>query len=219
MSPRVKVCCISTEAEVRTAVDAGADLLGFVAPPLGGLGVIPIERIARLVRLVPPGVTSVLLTGLTEADAIIDQVAEVRPGALQLVRSTTAATRRVLRDHFPCLRLLPVVHVHGPESVAAAQAAAEVADGLVLDSAVLDGPTEQLGATGRTHDWSVSAAIVQAVDVPVFLAGGLSAANVAEARRTVSPHGLDLCSSVRTEDVLDPAKVRAFLAAAREVPA
>jgi phosphoribosylanthranilate isomerase len=212
--PRIKICCISSAEELRIAVAAGADLLGFVAPPLGGLGVIPERRIAELVAAVPPGCVAVLLTGLTEPEAIAAQVETCRPDALQLVRATTAATRASLRARFPGLRVLQVVHVQGPAAVEEARQAQESSHGLVLDSAVLDGPDEQLGATGRTHDWAVSAEVVRAVSVPVYLAGGLSATNAARALQVVGPFGLDLCSSVRTDGRLDPVKARAFVAAA-----
>ncbi len=197
------------------ALAAGADLLGFVAPPLGGLGVIDEDRIQALIQGVPPGADSVLLTGLTELDAIAEQVRRCRPQALQLVRSTTVDVRLGLREKFPGLRLLQVVHVTGTEALAGAREAQVAAHALVLDSAVLGGDSEQLGATGKTHDWAVSAAIVEAVDVPVFLAGGLRADNVAEARRRVGAFGLDLCTGVRRDGVLDPELLTAFFEAAR----
>ena len=59
----------------------------------------------------------------------------------------------------------------------------------------------------------MSAAFVRATPLPVFLAGGLSAANVADAIATVRPYGLDLCSVVRTAGRLDPVKLRAFMRA------
>jgi len=52
--------------------------------------------------------------------------------------------------------------------------------------------------------------------VPVFLAGGLKPENVAEAARAVRPFGLDVCSGVRTDGRLDPAKLGAFMRALEE---
>ena len=72
---------------------------------------------------------------------------------------------------------------------------------------------KELGGTGHTHDWSLSRRIREDISIPLFLAGGLNQANVAEAIAAVEPFGLDLCSSVRTNDHLDPAKLRAFFAA------
>jgi phosphoribosylanthranilate isomerase len=84
---------------------------------------------------------------------------------------------------------------------------------LLLDSGDTTLPVKLLGGTGRTHDWATSRRIRDAVDVPVFLAGGLTAINVAEAVATVEPFGLDLCSGVRTDHRLDPAKLGAVFSA------
>jgi phosphoribosylanthranilate isomerase len=78
---------------------------------------------------------------------------------------------------------------------------------------VPDAPVRVLGGTGRVHDWSISRRIVEASPVPVFLAGGLTPSNVAEAIRTVRPFGVDLCTGLRTEGRLDGAKLDAFMRA------
>jgi len=73
-----------------------------------------------------------------------------------------------------------------------------------------------VGATGETHDWSISRRIVERVDVPVILAGGLGPDNVAEAIRTVEPAGVDSYTETsRTERRKDIARSRAFVRAAR----
>jgi phosphoribosylanthranilate isomerase len=69
-----------------------------------------------------------------------------------------------------------------------------------------------LGGTGRTHDWEISAEICRSSDVPVFLAGGLRPHNVRGAIARVRPHGLDVCSGLRTNGALDEALLRAFVA-------
>jgi phosphoribosylanthranilate isomerase len=74
---------------------------------------------------------------------------------------------------------------------------------------------KELGGTGRAHDWSVSARIREVVKVPVFLAGGLRMDNVAEAVRSASPFGLDLCSGVRADGRLDPEKLARFFSRLR----
>ena len=208
---RVKVCCISSAQEVSIALDAGADILGFVAPPLGGLGVIPEPLIAALIAQVPLSVTAMLLTGHTDLDRLVPQIAAARPAAVQLVKPTTPAVRAALRARFPCLRIAQVVHVGGVDAVAAAVAAQEESDAVLLDSSA----PGKLGATGATHDWSISARVVRACDVPVFLAGGLNADNIAVAIATVRPAGVDLCTGVRTNDQLDPHLTAAFVAAAK----
>ena len=70
---------------------------------------------------------------------------------------------------------------------------------------------KELGGTGRRHDWEVSRRIREAVDVPVFLAGGLTPGNVAEAVRQVGPFGLDVCSGLRSDGRLDERKLAALV--------
>ena len=77
---------------------------------------------------------------------------------------------------------------------------------------------KQLGGTGRVHDWSLSRAIVAALDIPVFLAGGLCADNVGAVIAQVKPFGVDLCSGVRTDDRLDGEKLGRFVAAVNAAP-
>jgi phosphoribosylanthranilate isomerase len=123
-----------------------------------------------------------------------------------------------LRARLPGVLIMQAVSVTGPESVAVARAYAEVADYLILDTQAPDIPG--IGASGATHDWSVSRRIVDSVRVPVILAGGLSPENVAEAVRAVSPWGVD--SLTHTNRPLpgggfrkDLERVAAFVAAAR----
>ena len=109
---------------------------------------------------------------------------------------------------------MQVIHVTDESSLTEALETAAHVDALLLDSGNMSLPIKELGGTGRTHDWTVSARIVQSSTVPVFLAGGLNEANVGEALRAVQPFGLDLCSSVRRADRLDEAKLRSFMRAA-----
>jgi phosphoribosylanthranilate isomerase len=81
-----------------------------------------------------------------------------------------------------------------------------------LDCRALAPHAKQLRGTGRTHDWSISRHIRETTKTPVILAGGLHAANVAEAIRTVRPVAVDVCTGVRTDGRLDETKLRAFVA-------
>ena len=80
----------------------------------------------------------------------------------------------------------------------------------MLDSGNPDAAIKELGGTGRTHNWRVSKEIVKKSPVPVFLAGGLKAENVGLAIQEVAPYGLDLCSGVRSNGLLDEDKLNAF---------
>ena len=113
----------------------------------------------------------------------------------------------------PGVALVQVIHVRSEESIAEASAVAGEVSAVLLDSGDPTRPVKELGGTGRVHDWSLSRAIVEALDIPVFLAGGLRPENVGEAIAQVQPFGVDLCSGVRTDDKLDGDKLKSFFAA------
>ncbi len=213
MRLRVKICCIGSVDEARLAIRHGADALGLVSAMLSGPGVIPDELIREIAARVPPPVATFLLTSRTEPDAIIEQARFCRTGVLQLVDRIEERTWLRLRRALPGVRLVQVIHVMGPESVDEALAAARLADALLLDSGNPKAVLPELGGTGRVHDWALSRRIVEAAGVPVFLAGGLRADNLAAAVGTVRPFGVDVCTGVRTDGGLDGAKLGAFLAA------
>jgi len=215
--PRIKICCIADPDEAEMARSAGADALGLVSAMPSGPGPIDEGTIARVVASLPRHVDTFCLTSLTDADAIIAQHGRVGTSTLQLVDALPPGHHERLRERLPGVRLVQVIHVQGPESVDEAFRLAPLVDALLLDSGRPDLPVRELGGTGRVHDWRQSAAIVAGSPVPVWLAGGLKADNVRAAIDAVDPHGLDLCSGVRTNGRLDPDKLAAFVAAVRPV--
>ena len=211
--PRVKICCMQSEAEIRMAAEAGADLVGLVGPMPSGAGPLSDGAIGPLAAAAPDTVKTVLLTSRSRAPEIVAHVRMAGTDAVQIVREVPAEVRWAVRDALPDIEILQVVHVQGVEAVGEARRAAEGADYLLLDSGRPSADVAELGGTGRTHDWSVSAGIVEAVDVPVFLAGGLRPENVAEAVEAVRPWGVDVCSGLRdAEDRLLPERLAAFMA-------
>lgn len=212
--PRIKICCIQSAAEARTAIAHGADALGLVSAMPSGAGIISDERlIPEIAAIVPPPVATFLLTSLTETDAIIAQHQRCRTSTIQLVDALTRGTHADLRRALPGIRLVQVIHVLNDASVAEALAAAPHVDALLLDSGNPNLAVKELGGTGRTHNWALSRRIVETAGKPVFLAGGLRAENIAAAWNAVRPWGIDICSGVRTNDHLDEAKLATFFAA------
>jgi phosphoribosylanthranilate isomerase len=210
---RVKVCCIASVEEMRTAVECGASAVGLVSEMPSGPGVIPEELIAEIAARVPPSVATFLLTCKQDADSIVEQQRRCRVNTLQLCDRVARDVHRELRERLPGVSIVQVIHVSGEESYEEALSVAPQVDALLLDSGNQTLAVKELGGTGRTHDWRVSRSIVEAVSpVPVFLAGGLRAENVAEAVESVRPFGLDVCSGVRTGGRLDAEKLKRFFA-------
>lgn len=210
---RVKVCCITSVAEARLAVDHGASALGLVAEMPSGPGVIDDDRIAEIADSVPPRVATFLLTSRTDSDAIIEHVRRCRTSTVQIVDEVDIVAYARIKEALPSIKIVQVVHVASRASVEAARRIAPHVDALLLDSGNPASRVKELGGTGRVHDWEISREIVEAVDRPTFLAGGLRAENVGCAIRTVRPYGVDLCTGVRTGARLSRAKLRRFFAA------
>ena len=129
---------------------------------------------------------------------------------IQICDRLPEGSHEELREALPGVSLVQVVHVTGTESVDEAIAVAPHVDAVLLDSGNQSLAIKELGGTGRTHDWRLSRQIREAIDVPMFLAGGLNPGNVAQAIREVQPFGIDVCSGLRTGGRLDQEKLGEF---------
>ncbi len=213
--PRIKICCMASRAEAELAIAHGADAIGLVSAMPSGPGPIPEPLITEIASAVRGQVATFLLTSQPDATAIIAQVRRTGVTTVQICDRLALGTPRDVRQALPDIEIVQVVHVVNEWSVDEALDVAQDVDALLLDSGRPDLPVKELGGTGRTHDWSLSRRIRDQAGVPVWLAGGLNAANVTEALRAVQPFGLDVCSGVRTGGRLDEAKLAAFVRAAR----
>ena len=213
--PRIKICCIASHAEADLAIAAGADALGLVSAMPSGPGPIEERLIAEIAARVPPPIATFLLTCRQAARDIIAQHRRCGTTTIQIVDSLTDGSYADLRNALPGITLVQVIHVTGSASIGEAQRLAPHVDALLLDSGNPSLATKELGGTGRVHDWDLSRRIRDTVDIPVYLAGGLHAHNVREAVERVRPFGVDLCTGVRTNGMLDRDKLSSFIAAVR----
>jgi phosphoribosylanthranilate isomerase len=217
MKPYVKICCIASRDEAQLAMSMGASALGLVSAMPSGPGPIADGLIAEIAAAVPPPIATFLLTCRQDAESIVAQHSVCGTSTLQLVDFVEPAELTKLRARLPGIRLVQVIHVGGEESIEEARAVDRLVDALLLDSGNQKLAVKELGGTGRVHDWRISRRIREVSRVPLFLAGGLNAGNVAEAIAVVEPHGVDICSGVRTEGRLDAVKLRAFMTGAMSV--
>jgi phosphoribosylanthranilate isomerase len=216
MRTRIKVCCIASTAEADLAIASGADAIGLVAAMPSGPGPIADDLIAAVAAAVPPPVAAFLLTSKTRADAIADHVRRTAVSTVQIVTHIDEAESARLAALLPTVRRVQVIHVEDDGCLSLIDRYAPHVHAFLLDSGRPSQPVPELGGTGRVHDWRVSAAFVRASPRPVFLAGGLTAANVGQAITAVRPYGVDLCSGVRTNGRLDADKLGAFVRAVRD---
>ena len=175
-----------------------------------GPGPIPEDLIARVASRIPPTVDSFLLTSKQDPNSVIAQHRRTRTSTIQLVDSFLLTDYKKLRAGLRGIRIVQVIHIRDDEAVKEATSVGPHVDALLLDSGNPSAAVKELGGTGRTHDWDISLRIKNAVSVPVYLAGGLKPENIREAVSRVKPFGVDVCSGVRTNGMLDETKLAAF---------
>lgn len=215
---RVQIYSLTHPEDVRACVAAGVDNIGVAAGDQDLPAAVSNERARELFALVPEDRTTVALTVATDEAAIRSYTGAVDPDVLHVCSATEAvgpaACERLREALAPETTLMKAIDVADESAVAAAERFAPVVDWLILDTATE--AVEGVGASGETHDWTLSRRVVERVDTPVMLAGGLSPENVAEAVRTVRPAGVDSFSHTsRTETRKDHDAVRAFTDRAR----
>ncbi len=213
----VQIYGITTPEDAAMVAALGPDHVGVVVDEGIDTWDSVDDETARAIvsELTGAGVEVVALSLSTDPDRIQRTVEIVRPGIVHLARAADGmATETVqqLRDELAPVRMMVTVPVRDIGAVGIALRFAPCSDFLLLDTA--DPASGVVGATGHTHDWTVSASVVAAVDVPVVLAGGLGPENVADAIRKVRPAGVD--SETRTSYEhdrrrKDPDKVRRLI--------
>lgn len=209
---RVKVCGLTAERDRDVAVEAGADALGFLVDvAVDTERELPPARAVELIDGVPPFVTAVLVSMPDSADRALELLDVTGADAIQLHNDLPVEAVQTVQEQGD----VPVLKAIDADR-AAAERYAPAVDALLVDSRTDAGA----GGTGRRSDWNRAAAIVETVDCPVVLAGGLAPDNVADAVDAVGPYAVDVSTGVeQAEGRKDHEAVRAFVAAAGQRPA
>lgn len=211
MRPKVKICCINSLAEAKLAIKHGASAIGLVGNMPSGPGVITDDLIFKIAKNTPPPIATFLLTSHTTSSAVISHHKKVHTNTIQIVDTLTDGSHVDIKNILPAVKVVQVIHVLNEATIEQALKEAETADALLLDSGNPNLSVKVLGGTGRTHNWALSRKIVEQSPIPVFLAGGLNPQNARKALEEVQPYGLDICSGVRTNGLLDEQKLATFM--------
>jgi len=212
MSLIVKICGLSTPETLDVALDAGADMVGFVffppSPRHLGLGT------ARdLGKHVKRRAVKVALTVDADDATLADIVEVLQPDILQLHGRETVARLRDIKQKFG-LQVMKAVAVETAADLVSLPGYA-AADRILFD-AVAPKEATRPGGLGAVFDWHVLENL--GLKLPFMVSGGLHAANVAEAVRVTRAGGVDVSSGVeRAPGIKDPELIRAFIRAARAV--
>jgi phosphoribosylanthranilate isomerase len=215
MSLVVKICGLSTAEALDVALDAGADMVGFVFFPPSPRH-IAFDTARALGARVNGRALKVALS-VDADDAFLDAVvAALKPGLLQLHGKEPPERLRVLKARYG-LPLIKAIPVEAKGDLAAIARYADTADRLLFDARAPRGATRP-GGLGKPFDWH----LLENLDpgVPFMLSGGLDPGNVAKALRVTRAPGVDVSSGVeRAPGEKDPEKILAFIRAARQAAA
>ena len=214
MSLIVKICGLSTRETLDVALDAGADMVGFVFFPPSPRH-LTLEAARDLGRSVQGQALKVALT-VDADDATLDGIVEaLRPDLLQLHGRETAARMHEVKQNFG-LPVMKALAIETSADLAALAAYREVADRILFDARAPREATRP-GGLGAAFDWHILENV--GLTVPFMVSGGLNAGNVAQAICITGAGGVDVSSGVEREiGRKDPDMIRAFIRAAREAP-
>lgn len=212
MTIEIKICGLSTPASIEAAVEAGADMVGFVFFPKSPR-YTPLARAAQLAKLARGRAKIVSLLVDADDDFIARLKDQLAPDLLQLQGKESIARVIEIKSRFG-LPVMKAVGVAGSADVVNARSYAGVADRLMLDAKPPKTENALPGGNGLSFDWR----LVAHLDPPLafMLSGGLNAQNVVDALRLVRPKSVDVSSGVESSPgIKDEAKIKTFIAAAR----
>jgi phosphoribosylanthranilate isomerase len=211
MSLLVKICGLSTRETLDVALEAGADMVGFVFFPPSPRH-LALETARELGRQAKGRAVKVALT-VDADDATLENIVEtLQPDILQLHGKETVARVRDVKQRFG-LAVMKVLAVETAADLAPLAGYAAVSDRILFDARAPKGATRP-GGLGAVFDWHLLEKLE--LDLPFMVSGGLNADNVAEAVRVTRAGGVDISSGVeRSPGIKDPELIRAFIRAAR----
>lgn len=210
----IKICGLRDMHNLSAALDAGADMVGFVFFPPSPRNISPAEA-APLLAAARGRAAAVALV-VDADDALIDEAASAGVDMLQLHGTETPQRVRDIKARTG-LPVMKAVGIAGVEDLSALTPYFGVADRILLDAKPPRDATRP-GGHGRTFDWQILAKLDPGLSF--MLSGGLNPANVAAAIAAVRPAGVDVSSGVeRAPGLKDEALIRQFVANARKAAA
>ncbi|WP_076590958.1 phosphoribosylanthranilate isomerase [Herminiimonas arsenitoxidans] len=214
---RIKICGLTRPQDVRSAVEAGADAVGFVFYPKSPR-FIAAAAAGHLIAQIPPFVSAVGLFVNATVEEVRAVVAQAPISLLQFHGDETPADCAAIASavNRPFIRAIRVkADMQAADLLkyeSDYRAASTLFIGLLLDAFV-----DSYGGSGKVFDWSL---IPENIAPRVVLSGGLSAQNATDAVLRVRPYAVDISSGVEQDKgIKDAAKIRAFIAAVRAADA
>lgn len=213
----IQIAGVKNQRDMEVLVRAGVDYIGF---PLR-LGYheedMPEDQVKKLIQDFQAQAEPVLITYLQEHSAILKLAQYIQARVVQLHADISRDELEQLKSKDSELKVIKSLVVREnnlAELLEQVQELSSLVDYFITDT--FDPKTGAEGATGKTHDWSVSRELVLNSSKPVILAGGLKPSNIEEAIERVKPYGVDCHTGVEnSEGFKDPSLVQDFIERAR----
>jgi phosphoribosylanthranilate isomerase len=204
MSVKIKICGITNPLDALAAAEFGADAVGFVFHPPSPR-CVSLEDAVRIAQKLPPHIVKVGVFVDADQEIVLRAIAGCGLNLLQFHGNESP-------DYCVQFALMSMKAFRIKEAASMQELAKYPTDAWLLDSYVVD----KLGGTGEKFNWEL-ARDAQRLGRPIFLAGGLTPENVADAVRLVRPYAVDVSSGVEaTPGKKDLDKVKAFIRAAKQ---
>ncbi len=216
MTPVIKVCGIKSAEEALGAIDAGANTIGMlIGVPEYVEDKITSDLAKEIVNILPGNIRTVMVTHLLEIPKIIEIAKFTDVSVIQIHNDLSTDGMRQLKKNLPKIELMKAIHVMDNTSIETAKEYEPYSDMILLDSRT----NEKIGGTGKTHDWVISERIVNEINIPVILAGGLNPDNIETAIKKVKPAGIDANSGLENNNgSKNFEKIKIFAQAGSKIP-
>ncbi|MCW4032742.1 MAG: phosphoribosylanthranilate isomerase [Candidatus Bathyarchaeota archaeon] len=208
----IKICGITRSEDIKAAVNAGVNSLGFVVRTPSSLRNLNLAKAKNLISEVPRNVSRVAVTVSSDSKELEEIYRELNIDFLQLHGRMDLAT---LRDLSSKINIIKAINATSKDSSELANIYASIAKAVLLDSTREDGT----GGTGVVHSWDRSRKIRNSIHpAHMILAGGLTPENVVNAISKVEPYGVDVASGVEEKPgIKDHERMLEFITKAKEV--
>ncbi len=209
MKPNIKICGITRSSYANAAAKAKADYIGVIVDIEESPRNVSLKKAEGIIKSSP--IPSVVLLE-KDINGTIKTASALKPYAIQLIGDYTPIDIPPLKKVLSCMVWKSIsIPTTGTDETTYLSLINLIdkykkagTDAIILDTLV----AKKKGGTSQTCDWDTAEKIVKAIDIPIFLAGGINPENVCDAVRKVRPYGIDLSSGVeKAPAVKDPEKI------------
>ncbi len=205
----VKVCGIANTDDALMVLDAGADALGVIIDvPVETPRKITVEKALEIKEAVKDrSHTFITVLMPDKIDDVVNIVDEIEPNGIQLHGDETPEFIKELKESINAY-IIKAIHIQEKPDMEYIRSITEHADMILTDTKI----GEQVGGTGKIHDWDIDLKIEEEIDKPLILSGGLNPDNVGDAIDKVNPYAVDVSSGVESSPgIKDPKKVKKLI--------